>query len=386
MKRNLLPVVISLAFVVFVSGCLSMSPESLAFANPLVKQFMSQYPNAKITANHFTATQASQILENISAECSNPYITAKEYYRISIDDPDSGLKVIAWIDWENKSIECAVKYGGGGNKTISKPGEETKTCKSHAQTQCYGQHVYWFDSCGHVEEKKEYCQNGCENGFCKENKEGENCTSNAEAKCYEGHVYWYDSCGSKEEKKEYCQNGCENGACKASAGTKCGDGICETVEKTLLLDEAYNFTFYGKTHTVKFLSLAPYSHTASIEFDGLNKEIEKGDAYKISDVSVKLTEYYSEEGQPVKISLVLGETKDSCAVDCGGQSMCTDSDNGKNYYVGGTAVMGTQSLSDHCNADGTLTEKYCENNDIKAETLNCTEGYKCSEDRCVPET
>jgi len=267
--------------VVFLSGCLNISPEALAMANPLVKQFMEQYPNAKITVTHFTAEQSGQILENISAECGNPYMTAKEYYRINIDDPDSGLKVIAWVDWETKNIECAVKYGGGLNKTISKPGEPIKDCKSHAETKCYGEHVYWFDACGHKEEKKQYCENGCELGFCKEK---ENCTSNYEYKCHDDHVYWYDSCGNKEEKKEYCLNGCEDRACNPPSN--------QTTE-------------------------------------------------------------------------------------------CTDSDGGKNYYEKGTATKGTQSLSDHCNDDGTLTEKYCEDNEIKAESVSCPQGYTCSDGGCV---
>jgi len=157
--------------ILIISGCLSSSPESLAIGNPLVKQFVAEYPNAKLIATHFTAEQTNQILENISNACGNPYITAKEFYRITIDDPDSGLKVVAWVDWEKKEIECTVMYGIGGNKTISKRGEPIQRCKSHAEARCYGEHVYWFDSCGHKEEKKQYCEYGCELGFCKEKKE-----------------------------------------------------------------------------------------------------------------------------------------------------------------------------------------------------------------------
>ncbi len=417
--------------VVFLSGCLNISPEALAMANPLVKQFMEQYPNAKITVTHFTAEQSGQILENISAECGNPYMTAKEYYRISIDDPDSGLKAIAWVDWETKNIECAVKYGGGLNKTISKPGEPITDCKSHAEAKCYGEHVYWFDACGHKEEKKEYCQNGCENGFCKAAAGQEGCIKHAEIKCYEGHVYWYDSCSNKESKKEYCANGCESGACKTTGNEEkvccesygygdqmvkccetyewttaeeckvpenfvgggkdivdrshcagCGDGVCESIEKTLQLNEEYNFTFYGNAHTVKFSSFAPYTHTVVIMLDGVSKEMGKGSTLKVSGMPLKFASY-SGEGQSVQITLDIGESQDTCAIDCGGQSICTDSDSGKNYYVKGTVEFGTQSLTDYCNEDGTLTEKYCENNEIKVETVNCPQGYECEDARCI---
>ncbi len=235
MKRGVPAAVIIIMSIFIVSGCVNVNPESLAFASPLVKQFMDEYPNAKITATHFTKEQSARILENITAECGNPYINAREYYRITIDDPDSGMRVVAWIDWENREIECAVKYGKENEKTISKPGEGEKECASRY-----------------------------------------------EARCHNGHVYWYDSCGNKESKKEYCHYGCENGECKET-----------------------------------------------------------------------------------------------------GSENCTDSDGGKNYFVKGTAMKGTQVLSDHCNEDGTLTEKYCDGNEIKWETILCPDGYECSGGRCV---
>jgi hypothetical protein len=39
-------------------------------------------------------------------------------------------------------------------------------CQSHAKAACSGSHLYWFDSCGNVQEKKQYCENGCEAGAC----------------------------------------------------------------------------------------------------------------------------------------------------------------------------------------------------------------------------
>ncbi len=58
---------------------------------------------------------------------------------------------------------------------------------------------------------------------------------------------------------------------------------------------------------------------------------------------------------------------------------CTDSDGGKNYNQAGTATAGGQSLTDHCNSDGTLTEKYCEGSEIRAETYQCA----CSNAACL---
>ncbi|MCK5022950.1 MAG: hypothetical protein KAS04_02140, partial [Candidatus Aenigmarchaeota archaeon] len=102
---------ISLISVLLLSGCIGLGPESLAFANPLVKQFMSEYPNAQITATHYSIEESEQILEEVSKDCGKEYTEGKELYKITIDDPDSGLNVIAWVDMTTQTIECAVKYG-----------------------------------------------------------------------------------------------------------------------------------------------------------------------------------------------------------------------------------------------------------------------------------
>ena len=46
------------------------------------------------------------------------------------------------------------------------------------------------------------------------------------------------------------------------------------------------------------------------------------------------------------------------------REVCTDTDDGKNYYVKGTAISGSNALSDNCNEDGTLTERFCYEDDI----------------------
>jgi hypothetical protein len=61
-----------------------------------------------------------------------------------------------------------------------------------------------------------------------------------------------------------------------------------------------------------------------------------------------------------------------------------DSDGGINYYQKGTATTSSQSLSDHCNSDGTLTEKYCESDEIKWHSYTCPNG--CENDACKPES
>ncbi|MBU0530391.1 MAG: hypothetical protein KKC05_01845 [Nanoarchaeota archaeon] len=316
-----------LLIIVSISGCTTLNPEDLAFANPLVKQFMDDYPNAEIHITHFTAEQSEQILENISAQCGNPFITTKDYYRVTIDDPDSGLEVVAWIDWEKQEIECAVKYGTEEEKTISKPGEPIKECKAHHEYKCHGNHLYWYDSCGNKEEKKEACKHGCENATCQGK---DSCEANAEFKCHGGHVFWYDSCGNLGYKKQACENGCENGACT----------------------QAQNQTNCTVQHEYKCYENHVYW------YDSCGK---KGDKKE-----------YCNNGCEEGACIEANETEN-----------CTDSDGGKNYLEKGNATKGTSSLSDHCNGDGTLTEKYCEGNEIEAETVSCDEGYECDDGACV---
>jgi len=42
----------------------------------------------------------------------------------------------------------------------------------------------------------------------------ENCILKDHTECYDNDLYWYSSCDDREDKKEECENGCENGACK----------------------------------------------------------------------------------------------------------------------------------------------------------------------------
>lgn len=53
------------------------------------------------------------------------------------------------------------------------------------------------------------CDAGCSAGRCEE------CISEDHKQCYGGHVYWFDSCGVRESKAETCSNGCSNGECEA---------------------------------------------------------------------------------------------------------------------------------------------------------------------------
>ena len=264
--------------IVLVSGCINISPEDIAKASPIVKQFLAEHPNAQISVTHFTQSQAEGMLDVIKQDCDNPYIEAKEFYRITVDDNETGFKAVAWIDWENQIVECAYKEGYLGKREYGDKEVDPNKCVSKHVRKCYEGNSYWYDSCGNRQDKAERCSYGCAEGQCVESE----CKSHAQSKCYGSHVYWFDSCGHVQDKKEYCDYGCENGFCN-------------------------------------------------------NKTTEK----------------------------------------------CYDSDGGKNYHVKGVAETSTQRLEDHCNDDGTLTEKYCsDSGEIKAEVVECPNG--CLEGACIP--
>ncbi len=364
--------VLALLFVsvILISGCINISPEQLALANPLVEQFLEEYPNARVTANYFSEERSAEILENITSECANPYMEAKDYYRVQIDDPDSGLRVIAWIDWDEKKIECAVKYGTGEEKEISKPGEEIKECKSHHSSKCYNGHVYWYDSCGNREEKKEYCEYDCDGGFCV-NEEG--CDEHHSFDCHNGHLYWFDSCGNIEEKKQACPNGCENGQCK--------EGECESHHDTVCHEgHVYWTDSCGNKEGKKEYCGHGCSEGACVE----EEELICCESFGYGAEMVKCCETYewtTAEECTVPEDFVGGGK--AVVEDSYCENTCADSDGGRNYFEAGTATEGSQSLSDHCNPDGTLTEKYCENGEIKAETVECHEKFECDGSRCA---
>jgi hypothetical protein len=267
----LVTTICALFLVALISGCISVDPEDIVRNSPVVKKFLEEYPNAEVKVTYYSIEEASAIIDTIKSDCEKEFVTPKEFYRVTITDEGSGLSVVAWVDWRNQIVECATKKGEK---------EENETvCYPHERFNCYDGHVYWYDSCGNREEKKEYCENGCEDGKCNPPR----CRVHHEYKCYGDHVYWYDSCGNREEKKEYCVSGCEDGECKPSETNK----------------------------------------------------------------------------------------------------TCTDSDGGYDIYERGTAVSGSQKLTDHCNSDGTLTEKFCAGGEIKGESVECPDGHVCDGGKCV---
>ena len=122
--RKLIP--FAFIFVLLSSGCISVSPEAIIASSPIVQQFLAEYPNAEIKATFYSEAEAAQILDEIKADCDKETVIAKDFYKVTITDPDSGLSITAWVDWERQLIECAAKKGSSGEKIKSYDENEVK--------------------------------------------------------------------------------------------------------------------------------------------------------------------------------------------------------------------------------------------------------------------
>ena len=155
-RRAYLPLLFITALIAS-SGCIS-DPTSFAKSIPVVQEFLAEHPNAEISIVHYSKLEAESIIDWIKEDCGKLSVEPKEYYFVNITDPSERLFVRAWIDWNDKVVECVFKEGN--------PNVPVENCTSLYEVRCFGDHLYWFDSCGNREKKKEYCPLGCSNGRC----------------------------------------------------------------------------------------------------------------------------------------------------------------------------------------------------------------------------
>lgn len=70
--------------------------------------------------------------------------------------------------------------------------------------------------------------------------------------------------------------------------------------------------------------------------------------------------------------------------ECVEPPACTDSDNGKNLLEKGVAqARGGTLYTDYCFSLASVQEYYCENGEVKVDTMDCSEGYACENGTCV---
>lgn len=113
-------------------------------------------------------------------------------------------------------------------------------CGTHVSEKCYEGDVYWFDGCGNREELAGDCGYDCfeEEGsafcygsredYCKWNYCQEECVPRDSKRCYGNNLYWFDSCGNPEELDEYCgsdkecvEDECVTTSCVSHYSKKC---------------------------------------------------------------------------------------------------------------------------------------------------------------------
>ena len=95
-------------------------------------------------------------------------------------------------------------------------------CITDYQQKCYGNYVYWYDSCGNKQNLIQTCSSNqtCNNGACvTTSNTNSNCVTNYQQKCYGNAVYEFDSCGNVGNLVQTClsSQSCNNGSCTGSS-------------------------------------------------------------------------------------------------------------------------------------------------------------------------
>ena len=108
-----------------ITGCFfSPSIETLFLTNSQVEEFLAQYPNAEVKIVHYTAEESSQLATEMADVCKKQLSSPKELYKAEISDQASGLRVVAYLDAEEKVMECVRKFGKGEGPASIIEGEE----------------------------------------------------------------------------------------------------------------------------------------------------------------------------------------------------------------------------------------------------------------------
>jgi len=265
MNKTMPLLLVLVSMVVIISGCTSLSidAETLALDNPVVGQFLEDYPDAKVTVIHYTESESENIIEQVRSDCEKDWLEPKELYKVTVEDEGAGLYAMAWIDAGAMGIECAVKMGidvedvdndqntteeekicidmcGNGvcddfvckGENCSCP-ETYGTCPGDCapsqgnwteQYMCKGNWRYRYyqhgegSNQGFSWKNYEYCPYGCDGGECKP-APPVNQSQNRWLNQYQCQHHWrqrlYQYANGTQQwfNHSYCQSGCSNGEC-----------------------------------------------------------------------------------------------------------------------------------------------------------------------------
>ena len=261
--------VMALFLLIAVSGCtvpsLDAAITEVVKASPMVQEFLEDYPNAQINVRYLSAIVVEED-EDFQANCEG--VPVADYYKATIEDPSSGTTVMAWVSIDNQQLMCIFKHSPVTTTTI-KTTTTKSGCTSHHETKCYEGHVYWYDSCGNKEEKKEYCEHGCYGGLC--TVANPSCTDSdggydyyEKGKCYDGKNTLTDHCIDNTTLREYI---CNSNVCEESHNSPfvcpygCRDGACLPPPNDLVCLDTD-----GKNHYVKGKAYNPETNMWLVDF------------------------------------------------------------------------------------------------------------------------
>jgi len=117
MKLKIAASVFFAVLLIASSGCIGgFDFERVAETSPQIQSFMDEHPNAEFRIIHLTEEQSAAMIDEIREQCGEQMV-AKEYYKVAIDDEESGLMLIAYIDAKTEQLEGAYIKGAESTPT-----------------------------------------------------------------------------------------------------------------------------------------------------------------------------------------------------------------------------------------------------------------------------
>jgi hypothetical protein len=403
-----------LLLIVFISGC-SFDVVDLFLNDAQIQKFTEQYPNADVTVVHFDPGEVD--LEQFKEICNKELNSDKEIFRAEINDPDSGLKIIAFLDATTQQMECVRKYGlgeapvlkektsppslsdGASARTAPQPDEPTTTHPTPPATPQEGIEAPVEGVIRDSESQLVRPTEPMEDITCTEYDDGEIHVSGRSIYTINGEEFYEDDiCDGDTLKESHCLSSSQvpiNQDVECEFG--CREGACIEVA----VDAATN-TPVSPTADTCFASDGGYD-----EYDaGTISGIKNGINYESSDYCVtnmKLMEHYciedlstsqeadcpfgclygeclpeiddnTPEPNPTPITPEQ-EQEDTTTFTKNNPESCTDSDGGINSDLKGTTKIfytgGSTTYQDSCWGQS-VKEYYCENNQAVFEQVFCT--------------
>lgn len=383
MRKLIILSLFLLIVIVIVSGCIQIpDPETILKANPQVKEFLIDHPNAEIGVKYLSQESVSNDNDFVD-KCEGVSLGA--YYKITIDDPDSDLSMIGWVDLENQRVVCVFKKG------VPTPCVESWTCTDWVPSPCPSSEQQTricidINNCNTTNNKPsetQSCEYVClEDWSC---TPWSDCINNTRRRiCAD-----LNNCGTEENKPDMSQscaatctelwNCTEWGSCVNGIQTRscidinnCGTNVNKpAVSKSCEVQvTACNDSDGGKNYNVK--------------------GIVKADAtYADNCFGSYLTEWFCEETGKVNSIAVVCNCVDGACIDEATVPICTDSDNGNNLRVRGyVAMTGGTPVYDYCRIGNQISEFVCreDKKSYKFITQDCPPGTVCIYGGCFNES